>query len=122
MTDLPTTLAYSIIVSWNSVRIAFLIAALNGINISSCDIGNVYLNAALREKVYMTVGPELIGQHVLIVRALYGLKSSGTAWHSHLANTLHHMGFTSCLADPDVWFKTAIKAEKWNITSMYSCM
>ncbi len=111
MTDLPTTLAYSIIVSWNSVRIAFLIAALNGINISSCDIGNVYLNAALREKVYMTVGPELIGQHVLIVRALYGLKSSGTAWHSHLANTLHHMGFTSCLADLDVWLCTATQPD-----------
>ncbi len=47
--------------------------------------------------------------HVLIVRALYGLKSSGTVWCSHLANTLHHMGFTSSLADPDVWYKPATK-------------
>jgi len=46
---------------------------------------------------------------VLIVRALYGLKSSGAAWRAHLANTLQSLGYTSCLADPDVWFKAAMK-------------
>jgi hypothetical protein len=58
MTDPPTTLTYSSIVSRDSVRIAFLLVALSDINILSCDIGNAYLNAALREKVYMTVKPE----------------------------------------------------------------
>jgi hypothetical protein len=39
-TDPPATLTYSSVVSRDSVRIAFLIAALNDLNILSADIGN----------------------------------------------------------------------------------
>jgi hypothetical protein len=89
------------------------LAALNDIDLLACDIGNAYLNATPRERVYTTAGPEfgaeLEGKHVLIVRALYGLKSSGTAWYSHLSNTLHQLGFTSSLASPDVYFRPANK-------------
>lgn len=46
---------------------------------------------------------------MLIVRALYILKSSGAAWRAHFANTLHETQFQSCLADPDVWFRPATK-------------
>jgi hypothetical protein len=113
MTDPPTSLTYSSVVSRDSVRIAFLLAALNDLEIKAADIGNAYLNAPTREKVYTTAGaefgPELQGRLIVIVRALYGLKSSGAAWRSHLANTLHLMGFHSCLADPDVWLRAAIK-------------
>jgi len=115
MTDPPSSITYSSVVSRNSVRIAFLLAALNDIDILAYEIGNAYLNATPREKVYTTAGPEfgaeLQGRNILIVRALYGLKSSGAAWRSHLANTLHHMGFTSSRADPDVWYRAAIKVD-----------
>ncbi len=47
---------------------------------------------------------------IVIVHALYGLKSSGAAWWSHLANTLQIMGFRSSLADPDVWLRPAVKS------------
>jgi hypothetical protein len=90
-----------------------LLAAHNDLDILAADVGNAYLNAHTREKIYTTAGPEfdveIQGQYVVIVRALFGLKSSGAAWRAHLANTLHSMGFTSSLADPDVWFKTAVK-------------
>jgi len=48
----------------------------------TADVGNAYLNADTREKVYTTAGKEFgarAGQTVLIVRALYGLKTSGAA-------------------------------------------
>jgi len=113
MTDPPSSITYSSVVSCDSVRIAFLIATLNDIDLLSCDIGNAYLNASPREKVYTTAGPEfgheLEGQYVLIVRALYGLKSSGAAWRAHLTNTLQHLGYTSSLANPDVWLRPAKK-------------
>jgi hypothetical protein len=113
MTDPPSSITYSSVVSRDSVRIAFMLASLNGLSLSATDIGNAYLNAEAREKVYTTAGPkfgaELEGRNVLIVRALYGLKSSGAAWRAHLANTLQSLGYTSCLADPDVWFKAAMK-------------
>jgi len=43
----------------------------------------------------------------LIVRALYRLKSSGAAWHAHLASSILDVGFSSSLADPDVWLRAA---------------
>jgi hypothetical protein len=54
MTDPPDTITYSSVVSCDSVRIAFLLAALNDIDIRACDIGNAYLNVSPREKVYTT--------------------------------------------------------------------
>ena len=90
-------------------------AALNDIDLLAADIGNAYLNAPTREKVYTTAGlefgAELQGQSILIVRALYGLKSSGAAWRSHLAGTLQSIGFTSSLADPDLWYRAATKPD-----------
>jgi hypothetical protein len=84
MTEPPASITYSSVVSRDSVRIAFLLAALNDVNLLSTDIGNAYLNARPRERVYTTAGPEfgaeLQGKPVLIVRALYGLKTSGAAW------------------------------------------
>jgi len=114
-TDPPSQITYSTVVSRDSVRIAFLIAALNDIDILCADIGNAYLNAPTKEVVHTTAGPEFgrnrVGQTVLIVRALYGLTSSGAAWHSLLAELIHSMGFTPSLADPDVWYRAATKAD-----------
>eukprot|EP00957_Ditylum_brightwellii_P013914 1050198-Ditylum_brightwellii.AAC.1 len=42
-----------------------------------------------------------------IVRALYGLKSSGAAWHKMIKDIMIHLGFSPCKADPDVWMKAA---------------
>jgi hypothetical protein len=113
MTDPPASLTYSSVISCDSIRITFLLAALNDVNILATDIGNAYLNAPAREKVYTTAGPEfgpeLAGKYVLIVRALHSLKSSGAAWRAHLANTLQQLGYKSCLADPYVWYRPAIK-------------
>lgn len=49
-TDTPSSFTYSSVVSRDSVRLAFLLAALNDLDIMSCDIGNAYLNAPCREK------------------------------------------------------------------------
>ena len=43
--DLPKSNTYASVVSRESVRIAFLYAALNDLDILSCDITNAYLNA-----------------------------------------------------------------------------
>jgi Reverse transcriptase (RNA-dependent DNA polymerase) len=112
VTDQPPFSTYSSVVSRESVRIAFTIAALNGLDVLMADIGNAYLNANTKEKVWTTAGDEFgsnSGKKVVIVRALYGLKSSGAAWRSHLAQSLRDMEYQPCLADPDVWMRTATK-------------
>jgi Reverse transcriptase (RNA-dependent DNA polymerase) len=111
-TNPPTSLTYSSVVSRESVRIAFLLAVLNGLIIIQIDIGNAYLNARTMEKVHFVTGPEFgenANRIALIVRALYGLKSSGAAWHTHFAQSLMDLGFISCESDPDVWRRPAMK-------------
>jgi hypothetical protein len=78
------------------------------------DVGNAYLNAKTSEKVFGIAGIEFgdddVGKMCVIIRALYGLKSSGAAWRSHFANDLRDMGFQLSLADPDVWLRAATKS------------
>ena len=88
------------------MRLAFLIAALNDIEIIACDVGNACLNTPCREKVWFVAGPELgsrQGTVVKVVRALYGLKSSGAAWREMFNSTVLEIGFVPTIADPDVY-------------------
>ena len=87
---------YSSVVTRDSVRIALTIASLTSLEISACDIGNAYLNAQCREKLWTVAVPEFgseKGSVMIIARALYGLKSSGAAWRSTLAQTMETLGY-----------------------------
>ena len=113
-TDTPATLTYSSVVTRESVRIAFLIAALNDLGIECCDITNAYLYAPVKEKIWFVAGPEFgsrQGYAVKVVRALYGLKSSGAAWRNLLKEKVTNMGFKPSTADPDVYMRAATKPD-----------
>mgnify|MGYP003321204368 FL=1 len=114
MTNTPPTLTYSSVVSRDSVRLAFLIAALNNLDILACDISNAYLHATCKEKIWFLGGDETgndKGKVLVITRALYGLKSSGAAWHAKLAGTLQEMKFVSTRADADVYRRPATRPD-----------
>jgi len=101
----PTSMTYSSVVSRDSVRIALTIASLNSLEVSACDIGNAYLNAPCREKLWTVAGSEFGSEResvMIIARALYGLKSSGATWRSTLAQTMEQIGYKPTQADPDV--------------------
>jgi hypothetical protein len=105
-TEAPPNLTYSSVVSRDSVRIAFLVAALNDLQLLACDIQNAYLTANCRERIYTIAGPEFgseAGSVMIVKKALYGLKSSGAAFRAHLAETLYDLNYKSTKADPDVW-------------------
>ena len=94
-TETPTSLTYSFVVSRDLVRIILLATALNGLQVMACDIQNAYLTASCCEKIWTYVGPEFGSEHgqpMIIRKALYCLKSSGTAIRAHLAETLHDTG------------------------------
>jgi hypothetical protein len=113
-TDPPKESTYSSVVSRNSIRIAFTLAALNDLDVLSADVQGAYLNAPIKEKVYtiarLEFGAGKVGRPLLsIVRALFGLKSSGTRWRDHMASTLRKGGFISCKGNPDVWMRPKVK-------------
>ena len=83
MTEAPASVTYSSVMSHDSIHLAFLIVALNNINILSCDSENTYLNAKCHEKICFEAGPECgedIGKVCVIICVLYGLKSVGASW------------------------------------------
>ena len=113
--EVPAHTTFSSVVSRESVRLSFLLATINGLDLLMGDISNAYLHAEPREKVHVQVGPELFGpssegQTAIIVKALYGLKSSGAAWRYHFSTYLrNHLKFKATSADPDVYFKKMIR-------------
>ena len=58
MTDTPLESVYSGVVSLKGLRLVLFLAELNGLQAWSTDIGNVYLEAKTKEKVYIVAGPE----------------------------------------------------------------
>jgi hypothetical protein len=113
---------YAGVVSRESVRIALTYAALNGLKVCAADIQNAYLQAPSSQKDFIICGAEFvvenIGKRALIHRALYGGKAAGRDFRNHLRSCMLHLGFSPCLADPDVWMRPATKPDG-NICNEY---
>ena len=109
----PIASIYAGVVSRESIRISFMYAALNGLDIMAADIQNAYLTAPTSEDFYIICGPEFgsenMGKRAIVKRALYGTKSAGRDFRSHLRDCMDHLGYTSCKADPDLWLRLAKK-------------
>ena len=108
LTDPPTEDAYSGVVSLKSVRLAMFITMHNGLQTAACDIGNAYLEAMTRKKLYANARKEfelLAGKILVIRKALYELKTSGALFHELLSETLKALGYRPSKAEPDLWIK-----------------
>ena len=71
-TDTQTSMTYSSVVSRDSVRIAFTYAALMGIQVWVADIGDAYLNAKCRKRIWTITGKAFgsdEGQVMIIVQS-----------------------------------------------------
>ena len=108
LTEVPLSSVYSGVVSLRGIRLVLFLAELNGLEEWGTDIGNAYLEAFTKEKVYIVAGPEfgdLQGHILIILKALYGLRTSGLRWHERLADCLRDMGYEPCKMEPDIWLR-----------------
>jgi hypothetical protein len=93
------------------VRVALTLAALNYFDVNMADIENAYLMAPITDKVWTVLGPEFgddAGNRALIVRSLYGLKSTGASFRNHLAECTKRLGWNPCRADRELWMNTGL--------------
>ena len=98
----------STVVRGVSVRTMDIIAHSRKYETLHGDIGNAFVTAPCLEKVYSRCGPEfgeLEDCIVIIVKALYGLKSSARAFRLFLADYLRNLGFFPSRCDRDVWMR-----------------
>ena len=95
MTSTPAAVTYSSVVSRETVRISLTLASLNDLEVQCGDVLNAYITAPVKEKICIYLGPEHgdnEGKKAIIVRALYGLKSSGADFRAHLCECMAALG------------------------------
>jgi hypothetical protein len=110
LTGPNTDTYYSSVVSLRAMRILVFLSELNDLKLCAGDVGNAYLEAYTNEKVCFVAGREFenYAQHghlLVIVKALYGLKTSGARFHEKFADSMRQLGYLPSKADHDVWMK-----------------
>ena len=114
MTKAPATITYASVVSRDTLRTALVFALLNNLKVMISDISNAHVPAAVTENMWNALGPEFgkdARKTAVIVTALYGLKSAGAAFKSHLARCMESLVYASCKASIDLELKPEIKIE-----------
>ena len=109
MTNPSSEDVFSGVVGMETVRLGFILAKMNNLLVCAGDIGNAFLYGRTKEKVYIKAGNEfpehMRGKRLLIVKALYGLKSSSSRFHEHLSQKLLTLGYKPTKVDADLWYK-----------------
>ena len=120
-TDVVCDNTYLGVVRMDTVRTGFTLGDLNGLKFCAQDVGNAYLNSYTKEKIYIVAGPEfgpaLAGRILIIVKALYGLRTSAARFHEHLTDTLRKLGFSPSKAEPNMFYKDA--SDHYEYIAMY---
>ena len=70
------------------------------------DLGNAYLEASTKEKLYIVAGPEFEElQYTCDPQSPIWLESSSLRWLQRLHDIMLQIGFKPCKADPCVWLR-----------------
>ena len=119
-TEVPSSSVYSGVVSLQGIRMVTFIAELNDMELWATDIGNAYLESVTSEKVAFVAGPEFgkyAGHTLVILKAQYGLRTSGRQWHNRLFDVLISMGFIPSKAEDDIWMRD--KGDHYEYMAVY---
>ena len=87
LTRQPVETVHSGVVSLRSLRTVMLLSELNQPELWETDIGNAYLEAHTKDRLFIIAGPEFddLEGHILVMdKALYGTRTGGACWHDHL--------------------------------------
>ena len=124
ITEISTTLTYASVVLRYLVRISLTIAALNGLEILSCDINNASLTDKCREDILTRASAEFGSEartNIIVRMALYSLKSGGAEFCAYWDETLNDIEFLSTKVDPDVWYRHAVKPNGFEYYGYIMC-
>ena len=94
LTKEPMESVYSGVVSLRRLRLVMFLAELNKLLLWGGDVGNAYLEALTKAKLYIIAGPEfgeLQGHILIIYKALYRTRTGGACWHDKFFDTLLHV-------------------------------
>jgi hypothetical protein len=106
----------------DTVRIGFCLEKLYGLSCCACDIGCTFLHGKIKERVYITAGPDFgansHGKNLLIDKSLYLLRISAARFHEHLNQSLLILSFKNTKHDPDLWMVEKASHYEYLVTYM----
>ncbi|MBW0508535.1 hypothetical protein O181_048250 [Austropuccinia psidii MF-1] len=93
----------------NSLRALIAHACANNLDFHQIDVKSAFLNAPLKETVYLSIpqGLDLNRQqyYLRLKNSIYGLKQAPLAWYTRLKTWLLDTGFVVCKLDPCVFYR-----------------
>ncbi|HVX00915.1 MAG TPA: reverse transcriptase domain-containing protein, partial [Candidatus Babeliaceae bacterium] len=101
---------YSPVLKYKTLRILLALVAARDLTLELMDVQTAYLNAELKEVVYMQQ-PEGYEQGspreyvCRLLRAIYGLKQAGREWNTHINSFILSIGFIRLSTDTCVYVK-----------------
>ncbi len=116
---------FSPVASDTTIRMVLCVANYKGWDIEQIDVETAFLNADLKEEVYIKVpkGYKLLGKGQIkdkvlkLNKALYGLVQAPRAWITEVSKVLSELGFIKSWVDPCLLIMK--KNTKVNVTVIY---
>eukprot|EP00873_Tetraselmis_striata_P046153 jgi/Tetstr1/466417/TSEL_010945.t1 len=97
---------FSPVVKLSTLRTCLAVAAARGMHIHQIDIETAFLNASLKEEIYMRQpkGAEDGTDNVLrLLKSIYGLKQASREWYELIHKTLTGLGLASSNSDTSMY-------------------
>jgi len=110
------------------LRYLFAIAQANNLDVVAGDVKNAYLYAKSKAKCFTHLEEifglcgfkNLTNKYAKIIKALYGLTTSGADWHDFFASHLEQLGFRPSLLDKDIWMRFDKESGLWEYVANYT--
>ncbi len=112
---------FSGVFNLDTICLGFFLADVFQLLTCAKEIGNAFLYAKTKEKMYVIAGPgfghQLEGKPMIIDKGLYGLRSIALRFHEYLASTLRSLCFSPTKADGD--FLTKAVGDHYEYIAVY---
>jgi hypothetical protein len=97
------------VLHYTTLRIILAYVAAEDYELHQLDVETAFLNASVKENLYMKVPAGLEatdpGTVCKLNKALYGIKQAPHEWHAEIALTLLHLGYARAVYDPCLFLK-----------------
>ena len=117
---------YASTVKTENFRLLILLIVKWQLSALQGDVSTAYLNAMTKETIYANCGPEfaaydkaLVGKNVQVVKALYGLKTSGHEWYAELNDTMRSLGYQPAKGYSSVWYAYNMRTELYDYVAYH---
>jgi hypothetical protein len=99
------------VVKYKSLRIILALVAIKDYELTQMDVNTAFLNAQIKEQVYMKQpeGYEKGGANMVckLIKTLYGTKQAPHEWNEHLNSFILSLEFNRCSSDTCVYVKSS---------------